>query len=135
MDPCLSTVCLFSYGTLQQTEVQLGTFGRLLVGEPDLLRGYVLRPLQITDERVVKLSGADVHSIACSSLNPADEVPGVAFEISEAELAAADEYEVDVYGRSEVQLASGRSAFVYVGAPIICVSAFDQLQTFSTSLI
>jgi hypothetical protein len=112
------TVCLFSYGTLQRPEVQIAIFGRLLVGESDTLRGYVLRRLQITDERVVKLSGANVHSIASSTLKPADEVPGMAFEISEAELFAADEYEVDAYRRSEVLLASGRRAFVYVGAPI-----------------
>jgi hypothetical protein len=42
----------------------------------------------------------------------------MAFEIREAELFAADEYEVDAYRRSEVLLASGRRAFVYVGAPI-----------------
>lgn len=119
MDSDATTVSLFSYGTLQHTEVQLGTFRRLLEGHPDTLCGYVLRPLQITDERVVKLSGADVHSIACRTLNPADEVPGVAFEITEAELAAADDYEVDVYGREEVRLKSGRRAFVYVGAPEI----------------
>lgn len=112
------TVCLFAYGTLQRPEVQIGIFGRLLVGEPDTLRGYVLRPLQITNEQVVKLSGAKVHSIASNTLDPTDEVPGVAFEISEAELLAADEYEVDAYARSEVLLASGRRAFVYVGASI-----------------
>lgn len=112
------TVFLFSYGTLQHREVQLGTFGRLLAGEADALRGYVLHPLRITDDRVVKLSGAPVHSIACSTGNPADVVHGVAFEISEAELAAADGYEVDAYARSEVQLASGRRAFVYVGQPV-----------------
>jgi hypothetical protein len=73
-------VRLFSYGTLQQPEVQIGTFGRLLTGEPDTLRGYVLRPLRITVDRVVALSGAEVHSIACRSGDPADLVQGMAFE-------------------------------------------------------
>ena len=31
---------LFSYGTLQTEAVQLATFGRKLVGEPDTLLGY-----------------------------------------------------------------------------------------------
>ena len=33
-------VWLFSYGTLQQDEVQLATFGRLLEGRKDALPGY-----------------------------------------------------------------------------------------------
>ena len=32
---------LFSYGTLQQQNVQLATFGRLLKGSPDSLVGFV----------------------------------------------------------------------------------------------
>lgn len=36
------------------------------------------------------------------------------FEISEAELAAADEYEVDDYRRIAVPLRSGATAWVYV---------------------
>ena len=113
----VTAVSLFSYGTLQQPEVQIGTFGRLLDGQEDMLCGYVLRPLQITDQRVIALSGADVHFIACKTSNIGDEVPGIAFEITEAELAAADDYEVDVYRREEVRLRSGRRAFVYVGPP------------------
>jgi hypothetical protein len=33
---------LFSYGTLQQEDVQWSTFGRLLEGEPDELPGFAL---------------------------------------------------------------------------------------------
>ena len=111
-------VSLFSYGTLQQAEVQLGTFGRRLEGHPDALRGYVLVPLTISDPKVVELSGAAVHSIACRSPGALHPVPGVVFEITTAELAQADAYEVDVYGRVEEELVSGRRAYVYVGPPI-----------------
>lgn len=111
-----SVVWLFSYGTLRQREVQLGTFGRLLDGEPDTLLGYVLQPLRISDERVAALSGKDVHEIACRTGDPADTIEGVAFRLSAAELAAADRYEVDAYARCEVRLASGRHAFIYAGA-------------------
>jgi gamma-glutamylcyclotransferase (GGCT)/AIG2-like uncharacterized protein YtfP len=42
-------------------------------------------------------------------------VSGTAFEVSEAELAAADEYEKQAaYVRIEVTLASGAQAWVYV---------------------
>ncbi|BCZ25167.1 hypothetical protein MTY59_50220 [Mycobacterium senriense] len=41
-------------------------------------------------------------------------VDGLVFAISETDLAAADEYEVDDYRRIEVPLRSGATAWVYV---------------------
>lgn len=113
-----ASIAFFSYGTLQQPEVQLATYGRTLSGTADALRGYHLAPLEITDPRVVAISGKPVHTIACASGSAADEIPGILFEISEAELHATDAYEVDVYARVEAVLESGRTAWVYVGAPI-----------------
>jgi hypothetical protein len=46
--------------------------------------------------------------------DPADEVGGMVFEITAAELAAADDYEVDGYERISVRLRSGVEAFVYI---------------------
>jgi len=44
-------------------------------------------------------------------------VPGMAFEIAEAELASVDGYEAEFsYRRVEATLASGRHAWVYVHA-------------------
>jgi gamma-glutamylcyclotransferase (GGCT)/AIG2-like uncharacterized protein YtfP len=111
-------VSLFSYGTLQQPGVQLATCGRTLSGTADVLRGYLLAPLEISDARVVAISGKAVHTIARATGNPADRIAGMLFEISEAELHATDAYEVDVYARVEVVLESGRTSWVYVGAPI-----------------
>jgi hypothetical protein len=110
-----TTIPLFSYGTLQQPEVQLATFGRLLDGRPDVLTGYALAPLTITDPDVVATSGLAVHTIACPTADPAHSVSGVVFAITPAELAAADGYETDAYARVELILASGASAFVYIG--------------------
>jgi len=110
-------IALFSYGTLQQPEVQLANYGRLLSGTPDSLVGYRLEPLAISDPHVVAVSGKAVHTIACSTGRAGDRIEGMVFELSEAELAATDAYEVDVYARIETQLESGRSAFVYVGPP------------------
>jgi len=109
------SVRLFSYGTLRQPEVQQANYGRRLEGKPDSLRGYRLAPLPITDPEVVRISGKAVHSIACRSGDSGDVIEGVVFELSEAELAATDRYEVDVYARVEETLVSGRRAFVYVG--------------------
>ena len=116
--PAEATQALFSYGTLQRPEVQLGTFGRRLDGRPDALVGYVLAPLAISDPGVVALSGAAVHSIARATGREEDRVEGVVFLLTAAELAAADSYEVDAYARAATVLASGRTAFVYIGPPL-----------------
>ena len=105
---------LFSYGTLRQPEVQLANYDRLLEGEPDVLAGYRLVPLAISDPEVVRVSGKAVHSIARASGNPDDRIQGVVFALSAQELAATDAYEVDAYARIEATLESGRSAWVYV---------------------
>jgi gamma-glutamylcyclotransferase (GGCT)/AIG2-like uncharacterized protein YtfP len=107
-------IALFSYGTLRQPEVQIANYGRLLDGEPDVLGGYRLVPVEIADPEVVRISGKAIHTIAMASGNPDDRIEGVVFGLSEAELAATDAYETDAYARIEVTLESGRSAWVYV---------------------
>jgi hypothetical protein len=109
-------VWLFSYGTLRQTEVQLALFGRALDGQDDVLPGYAVSPLQITDPSVIATSGSALHTIAGETGDPLDRVPGTAFRITAAELAAADAYEVADCARVTVRLGSGIAAFVYVSA-------------------
>lgn len=106
---------MFSYGTLQKTDVQLALFGRPLEGRADVLPGYALSPLPITDPDVIATSGSVLHTIASATGDPQDEVPGTAFRITAAELAAADAYEVAECTRVTVRLGSGAEAFVYVG--------------------
>ena len=111
-----TTVALFSYGTLRQAEVQLGTYGRLLHAEADVLPGHVLTKITIEDPHVVSLSGKSVHTIARPTGDPADRVTGVVLFLTSAELDATDSYEAAAYARTQVTLASGRTAFVYVDA-------------------
>jgi hypothetical protein len=116
LPPTDRTILLFSYGTLRQENVQRAAFGRLLEGWPDALPGYSIGPVTITDPHVIAVSGADTHTIARPSGNPADRVPGLVFSITPDELAAADRYEVGDYRRILVPLASGAEAFLYVAA-------------------
>lgn len=111
-----ASVLLFSYGTLQQNEVQLSSFGRLLDGEEDAMTGHTTAMVEITDPDVLRASGKRFHLVVIPSKNPSDEVPGKVFRITEAELRAADAYEVSDYKRVEVTLRSGRTAWVYVQA-------------------
>lgn len=110
------TQLLFSYGTLQQLEVQLSTFGRALQGTADELIGFRQSLLRITDAEVVQTSGKTHHPIVQPTGVAADRVAGTVFEISDEELAQADRYEVADYQRVLAPLASGRQAWVYVDA-------------------
>jgi gamma-glutamylcyclotransferase (GGCT)/AIG2-like uncharacterized protein YtfP len=110
-----ATERLFSYGTLQQESVQLANFGRKLKGQADVVTGWRLAAVQITDPKVLTLSGLAVHRIMVPG-DPADEVDGVVFEISPQELQAADSYETEDYKRVKVKLRSGTETWVYVAA-------------------
>ena len=105
---------LFSYGTLQLSTVQLETFGRALIGTKDTLIGYRLEDLEIQDESVKNLSDKAIHPIAVHTGNAGDQVQGMIYDISEAELAHVDRYEVSDYRRILETFHSGIQAWVYV---------------------
>lgn len=107
---------LFSYGTLQQKNVQLANFGRELKGNKDLLPGYVLGEILITDERVIRESGKNIHQILQYTGNEADKVAGTVFELTGEELAQADDYEVDDYKRVSATMQSSVDCWIYAAA-------------------
>jgi gamma-glutamylcyclotransferase (GGCT)/AIG2-like uncharacterized protein YtfP len=108
---------LFSYGTLQQENVQLSTFGRRLQGQKDELPGFELSSVEIEDPQVVAASGMTHHANIVFDGRNDSRVSGTLFEITDAELAAADQYEQpDEYKRVSATLASGKQAWVYVHA-------------------
>jgi hypothetical protein len=106
---------LFSYGTLRDPAVQRANFGRELAGRDDRVLGFRLGQVEITDPHVVELSGLTHHPILAATGDPADSVPGAVLELTDDELLRADEYEVDDYRRVEAPLASGGTAWVYIG--------------------
>jgi gamma-glutamylcyclotransferase (GGCT)/AIG2-like uncharacterized protein YtfP len=109
---------LFSYGTLQQDNVQLATFGRLLQGERDELVGFDQKLVKIEDASVVSTSGKTHHPTVTFNGRNESRVSGTAFEVTDAELASADHYErLGGYKRMAVVLASGKQAWLYVHAP------------------
>ena len=83
---------LFSYGTLQQEEVQRATFGRLLEGQWDELPGFGPSSVRIDSPQVAAAAGGTHHANVVRNVRSDSRVRG-AFEITDPELAAADEYE------------------------------------------
>jgi gamma-glutamylcyclotransferase (GGCT)/AIG2-like uncharacterized protein YtfP len=99
---------VFSYGSLQRSEVQLATFGELLPGTAAEILGFELTHLR----RDGKLLANVVRSDA-----PASRVAGTVFDFTPQQMAMADEYErADKYARIEAPLATGGMAWVYVDA-------------------
>jgi len=110
---------LFSYGTLQEDSVQMSTFGRLLEGQQDELPGFEPSRVRIDDPMMAAAIGKTHHANVRFNGRSDSRVRGVVFEITDAELAAADRYEeVAAYKRIVVVLASGKEAWVYVGKGI-----------------
>ena len=107
---------LFSYGTLQQENVQRSAFGRVIRGERDELVGFEQSSIRIDDPNVVATSGKSEHTIVRFNGRSDSRVAGTVFEITDEELASADRYEVAEYKRVAATLASGRQAWVYVDA-------------------
>ena len=97
---------LFSYGTLQQENVQRSVFARRLDGRRDELPAF---------EQGVVTTGKTQHANVKFNGNEESRVPGTVFEITDAELASADTFETAFsYKRVAAKLASGRQAWVYV---------------------
>jgi gamma-glutamylcyclotransferase (GGCT)/AIG2-like uncharacterized protein YtfP len=108
---------LFSYGTLQEDAVQLATFGRRLAGQPDELPGFERARVPITDPRVIESTGRTHHENVVFSGRPDSAVPGTVFDVSEADLAVADEFErAASYLRIAATLRSGKRAWLYIDA-------------------
>ena len=106
---------LFSYGTLQEERIQLSTFGRLLKGRRDELPGFELSSVKIEDPKEIEATGMTHYANVVSNGRSASRVNGTVLEVTDAELAAADEYEEPAsYKRVTVTLASGTTAWVYV---------------------
>jgi hypothetical protein len=104
---------LFSYGTLQQPDVQRSTFGRSLTGYPDELIGFALATFEVKDPAFVAASGKAHHAIVRFNGRDDSRVAGTALEVTEAELERADAYEPDGYVRVQTTLASGKQSWVY----------------------
>lgn len=105
---------LFSYGTLQKTEVQLKLFGRVLHGMKDTLEHYKISLIEIKDETFLSKGEQSIQQTVIPSIDINDKIEGTVFEISTNELLMADKYEPNNYKRIQVILRSGKTAWLYV---------------------
>lgn len=101
-----ATEYLFTYGTLQQEDIQLTVFSRTLSGFNDVLLGY-----KLSDEKVV-----GVYPVMHSSEEPTDLVNGRVYMCSNKEILEADKYEGPAYKRIKVVLNSGKTAWAYISS-------------------
>lgn len=112
----MTSCYLFSYGTLRRPEVQEAVFGRTLPAYPDSVLDHRVGTVRITDPAVIATSGSEVHPVLEPA--PGAHVDGDALAVTEADLPAADAYEVDDYVRVQIVLASGRTAWAYLASTV-----------------
>lgn len=109
---------VFSYGTLQDKEVQLSIYGRAIEGRPDALAQAEQRVVVIEDAQVVAATGRAQHANLEFNGRSDSRVAGTVLEITPAELATTDAYEERAdFKRIEVVLASGTMAWTYIYWP------------------
>lgn len=95
---------LFTYGTLQEKEVQMGVFSRVLGGSDDTLHHH-----RISNDKV-----AGLYPTIEPTGDSKDHIKGKVYTITEEELKKADFYEGEAYKREVVVLSSGKKAWVYL---------------------
>lgn len=104
---------LFSYGTLQKETVQQDLFKRKLKGAKDILRGYKIEIIEITDEKFLTKDEGRFQKTITFTNNPDDFIEGTILELTEEELSAADHYEPANYKRIRMKFESGKEAWIY----------------------
>lgn len=102
---------LFAYGSLQDKEIQENIFGRVLVGRPDKLIGYIKKIIQIEEE-----FGLIDYPIITATDNLDDSISGMIYKLTEKEIQIADTYEGVHYKRIQVKLHSNEIVWVYSAA-------------------
>lgn len=95
---------LFSYGTLQDPQVQEYIFGRILDGGPDTAPGF----------KKMENAVYGRYPLVIRTDNPEDKVEGMAYEVNDADLKKADIYETRAYKREKFRLESGEEAWIYI---------------------
>jgi gamma-glutamylcyclotransferase (GGCT)/AIG2-like uncharacterized protein YtfP len=106
---------IFSYGTLQNDKVQIQLFGRKLAGKKDVLTGFRISPIVITDSKFLANNPEKNQLIVFPTGSHEDRIEGNCLELTEKELKSADQYEPEDYKRIKVILESGTEAWIYAG--------------------
>lgn len=104
---------IFSYGTLQNPQVQQALLHRTLDASKDVLVGYEKKLVEIKDPLVIKQSGERFHPILVKNSASTQEICGSVLEVTGAELLTIDDYEAENYERITVELKSGKKAWLY----------------------
>jgi hypothetical protein len=111
---------IFSHGSLQQPDVQKSLYGRVLNAESDQLVDAIRTQVEVPASHKAAASGVTHYANVEFAAGSGSRVAGRVLEVTDVELALTDVYEREAeYVRVRANLASGRSAWVYVSAKTI----------------
>jgi len=91
----------------------LNLFKRKLKGSKDILRGFKIEIIGITDEKFLSKGEDKFQKTIIATNDQKDFIEGTIFELTEKELSAADTYEPENYKRVKAKFESGREAWIY----------------------
>jgi hypothetical protein len=89
-------------------------FGRKLKGAPDILQGFKIEIIEITDASFLSKGEEKYQQTLVRSNNPEDKIEGTILELTSEELTLADQYEPGNYKRIKVFLQSGKEVWIYL---------------------
>ncbi|WP_299529850.1 gamma-glutamylcyclotransferase family protein [Ulvibacterium sp.] len=95
---------LFTYGTLQDDEVQFNLFKRELEGDEETLKGFLLLKNKVYGR----------YPTISRTNSTMDIVKGTVYKVTPLELKNVDVYEGEGYERRKVVLTSGKTAWAYM---------------------
>ncbi len=105
---------LFSYGTLQNEDVQRDVLGKVLPGQADRLPFYDQSVLEVVNGGRAEASGTARYLLAHYSGRHTDVLQGTAYPVTAADLRRTDKFQGPAYKRIASVLGSGVCAWVYV---------------------
>lgn len=100
---------LFTYGTLQNNNIQRQLFGKEIHGTKDFLRCYKLETIKIPKNHPL----AETYFIARYTGNQNDKIDGTVYKLDNNELVITDKYEGSSYQRKTILLNSNKEAIIY----------------------
>ena len=105
----METLQLFSYGTLQHSDIQQSLFKRKLEGTADKILRYKLGTISIPENH----PNAQTYFIAIYTGDEKDILDGICYTINASELSLIDDYEGPAYERATVISISGKEVLIY----------------------
>jgi len=99
---------VFAYGHLQNDEIQMRVFKKIINGHREVLKGYTISDKMVADKFPAKESSGPLTTDVDGGLE------GTVLSLTETQLKLVDAFEGNLYERMQVLLLSGLKVWIYI---------------------